>query len=440
MFDIELGRHIDCDGVSRRDFLRVGAISAFGLTLPAVLQAGASAAPGPGKSARDTACILLWMGGGPSHMDTFDPKPDAPVQYRGAFGAINTNVKGIQITEHLPKLAQQADKFSILRSVTSNDGNHETATEYLLSGYPFSPAIDYPAYGSVIAREKGSQQDLPPYVLFGGLPFNHGGAGYIGGQYNPFMINGDPANKYFKVENITPPSGVDQARMDRRHSLAMALDDWQRNKETAAPAVRTMDVFDEKAYALITSPAAKKAFNLQAESPDLRAKYGHTQFGQSCLLARRLVESGVRCVTVNYGGWDTHQNNFESLKNGLLPTLDMGYSALLQDLHDRGMLDSTVVLWMGEFGRTPQVNGAAGRDHWPGVLSVCLGGGGARTGQVVGASSKLGETPDVRPIRVEDVAATIYKLMGVDFQKQYMSPQQRPIAINYGGTPISELC
>jgi hypothetical protein len=442
MFEIETGKYIDCDGITRRDFIRVGALAAFGLTMPGLLEAQAATTSGPAVAPgakRDAACILLWMGGGPSHIDTFDPKPDAPQEIRGAFKAIETNVKGVQISEHLPKLAKQADKFSILRSVTSPDGSHESATHYLLTGYPFNPAIEYPGYGSVLAREKGFQNDMPPYILMGGLPFNHGYGGYMGAVYNPFQINGDPNDRNFSVQDVAAPNGVDVLRLDRRRMLRAALDDWQRDKETASKAAQTMDEFYARAYSLITSPVAKKAFNLKEEPDKLRDEYGRHNFGQSCLLARRLVEAGVRCVTINYGGWDTHENNFNALKDGLLPPLDAGYSTLLKDLQQRGLLDTTLVVWMGEFGRTPRVNGAAGRDHWPGAISVCMGGGGVRTGQIVGSSNERAEYPKDRPLRVEDVAATLYRAMGVNYEKEYMSPQERPIKINYDGTPIGEL-
>jgi len=437
MFDIEVGGHTDCDGISRRDFIRVGGLSALGLTLPGVLKAGAT--PGPGSAKKEISCILLWMGGGPSHIDTFDPKPEAPADIRGAFGVIPTNVSGIQISDQLPKLAKQMDKYSIIRSVTSPDGTHETATHYLLSGYPFNPAIEYPGYGSVVAREKGFQNGMPPYVMFGGMPNNHGGGGYMGAVYNPFVISGDPNSAGFSVQDVAPPSGVDTLRLDRRRMLRGALDDWQRDKETASKATQTMDAFYARAYDLVTSPVAKKAFNLKEEPQKLRDAYGKTYFGQSCLLARRLVESGIRTVSINFNGWDTHQDNFNALKNGLLPPLDSGYSALLEDLKQRGMLDTTLVVWMGEFGRTPRVNSSAGRDHWPGAITVCMGGGGVKTGMVVGSSNERAEYPKDRPLRVEDVAATIYTAMGVDIETAYMSPQQRPITVNYGGTPIPEL-
>ncbi|HLJ56656.1 MAG TPA: DUF1501 domain-containing protein [Chthonomonadaceae bacterium] len=436
MLDIETGQHTDCDGISRRDFLRVGGLSALGLTLPGLLRADAQAAP---AARRDVAVILLWMGGGPSHIDTFDPKPDATQEIKGPFGAIKTNVSGIQVSEHLPKLAKQMDKLSIIRSVTSPDGTHETATHYLLTGYPFNPAIECPGYGSVIAREKGFQNAMPPYTMFGPMPNMHGGGGYMGAVYNPFVINGDPNNAGFSVQDVAPPPGVDSLRMDRRHLLRDALDDWQRNRETASKSAQTMDEFYQRAYTLVTSPIAKKAFDLKSEPAKVRDAYGRHTFGQSCLLARRLVEAGVRCVSINYNGWDTHTDNFNSLKNSLLPTLDTGYAALLDDLKQRGLLDTTLVVWMGEFGRTPKINGSAGRDHWPGAISVCMGGGGVKTGTVVGSSNATAEYPKDRPLRVEDVAATIYKAVGINGDKEYMSPQERPIKINYDGTPIAEL-
>ena len=441
MFEIELGKHTDCDGLSRRDFLRVGALTAFGLSMPGLLAAQADTAKAAtgAKAKRDVSIILLWMGGGPSQLETFDPKPDSPQEIRGPMGAIPTNVKGIHIGESLPKLAKQMHKYSILRSVTSPDGTHETATHYLLTGYPFNPAIEYPAYGSVLAREKGFQNGLPPYTLLGGLPFNHGYGGYMGAVYNPFMINGDPNNANFSVQDVAPPAGVDVVRLDRRRRLREALDNWQRQKETASKATQTMDEFYTRAYELVTSPVAKRAFNLKEEPDKLRDEYGRHYFGQSCLLARRLVEAGVRCVTIQYGGWDTHENHFNAVKNHLHPNLDSGYATLLRDLHDRGLLDTTLVVWMGEFGRTPRVNGAAGRDHWPNAFCVCMGGGGIKTGQAVGTTNERAEVPKDRPIRVEDVAATIYHALGVDYEKEYMSPQERPLKINYDGTPIAEL-
>jgi hypothetical protein len=436
MLDIETGVGRTCDGITRREVMRIGALSAFGLTLPGLLQARAEGKTPTPK--REPACILLWLNGGPSQIDTFDPKPNAPQEIRGQMGAIATNVAGIQISDQLPLLAKQMDKFSIVRSVTSPDGNHETATHYLLTGYPFNPAVEYPAYGSVMAREGGYQNGMPPYILMHGLPFNHGYGGYMGATYNPFMIGGDTNDPNFSVRDVTAPNGVDFVRMERRQKLRDALDNWQRGKESSK-AAQTMDEFTQRAYALITSPAAKKAFSLKEEPEKLREEYGRNNFGQSCLLARRLVEAGVRCVTINMEGWDTHTDNFNAMKGHLLPRLDKGYAALLRDLKDRGMLETTLVVCMGEFGRTPVINGAAGRDHWSQVFSVTMGGGGVKMGTAVGTSNERAEVPKDRPVRVEDIAATLYKAMGIDGEKEYMSPQERPLKINYDGTPLPEL-
>jgi hypothetical protein len=443
--------HRYCDGIKRRDLLQIGALGALGLFLPDWLRLRAAQAAeshhpasNPQSAIRNpqskgVACILLWMEGGPSHIDTFDPKPEAPQEIRGDFGVIPTKLKGIYLSEHLPKLAQQIDRYSILRSVTSPDGTHETAAHYLLSGYPGNPAIHYPAYGSVVARERGYRNALPPYAIMGGLSFGYGGAGYMGAVYNPFNIGGDPGAKKFSVRDVTPPAGISLARVDRRRAMLSALDTFQREVETAARAVQTMDQFYARAYDLVTSPLAQKAFDLSQEPDRLRDEYGRNTFGQSCLLARRLVEAGVSFVTINRGGWDTHEQNFSSLKKHRLPELDQGYAALLKDLHDRGMLDSTLVVWMGEFGRTPKVNASAGRDHWPNAMCVCMGGGGVRTGIVVGETNERAENPKERPIRVEDVAATIYQALGVDYRKEYESPQNRPLRINYDGEPVREL-
>jgi hypothetical protein len=367
----------------------------------------------------------------------FDPKPDAPAEIRGEFGVIETNVKGTRISGQMPRLAKQADRYSILR-VTSPDSGHETATSYLLSGYKFTPSVVYPAYGSVVAREKGFRNGLPPYAHLGGLPFGYGTAGYMGSVYNPFEIAGDPNSKKFSVRDVTPPGGVDFARIERRRNVLTAIDDYQRKAETARP-IRTMDEFYSRAYDLVTSPVAKKAFNLQEEPEKLRDEYGRHTFGQSCLLARRLIEAGVRFVTVNDGGWDTHTDNFRSLKNSRLPQLDAGYAALVKDLHDRGMLANTLVICMGEFGRTPRVNSSAGRDHWGQAMFVTMGGGGVKTGVTVGETDANAEMPKDRPITVEDVAATIYRAIGIDTNKAFLTSDGRPIKIADGGTPVEEL-
>ncbi|HZP81719.1 MAG TPA: DUF1501 domain-containing protein, partial [Chthonomonadaceae bacterium] len=408
----QFGSYLDrtCEGITRRDLLKVGAVTFLGLTLPEFLALRADAANAPakagskGKQARDVSVILLWMGGGPSHVDTFDPKPDAGMEIKGPFEAIETNVDGIFLCEHLPKLAQQMDKMAILRSVTHGDGAHERAQHYLQTGYLPLPTMEFPSYGSIIAKERGIQNNLPPYITMLGTSDGMS-AGFLGGSYNPFYA-GNPAEANYKVQDLVLPKGVSPLRMDRRRRLLAAIDGL---KDAKSDAVRSMDSFFDHAYGLITSKESQEAFEIGKEDHKLRDMYGRTGFGQSCLLARRLVAAGVRFVTITMGGWDTHSGNFGSLKNGLLPDLDRGFSALLTDLHQRGMLDTTLVIWMGEFGRTPQINKNAdpGRDHWPNAMSVVMAGGGVKGGQVIGKTDERAMGPAERPIHVEDLAASI---------------------------------
>ncbi|HEX8199316.1 MAG TPA: DUF1501 domain-containing protein, partial [Isosphaeraceae bacterium] len=363
MIQLTTGSHRSCDGIRRRDFLRVGALSAFGLSLPGLLRARAAA----GTPAADVSCILIWQQGGMSHLDTFDPKPDAPVEIRGEFGVIPTNVAGIQVCDTLPALARQQDKFSILRSLNPRNGSHGVADAYMMTGHPFNQAVTYPCFGAVVSKEKGGRESLPPFVQVGtnvDKRFGGGVAGFLGDQFNPFVLPGDPSSPGFSVRDVTLPGAVDGERFRRRMRVLQAVDTWQARLEADPSPLEASDTFTRKAYSLITAPRAKRAFDIGAEDPRLRDRYGRTNLGQGCLLARRLVEAGVRFVTVTDGGWDTHQNNFKALKDRLLPKLDAGLSALLQDLADRGLLDSTLVVCLSDFGRTPKINPAAGRDHW----------------------------------------------------------------------------
>ncbi len=437
MFEIDTGTTAaNCEGVGRREFIKVGALSAFGLSLPTLLRAEARAADA--TSGRPVSCILLWLNGGPSHIDTWDPKPDAPAEIRGEFGTIPTTIPGYRVTDLIPRLARRLDKYSVLRSVTSSENGHERAAHYLLTGYPFNPAIEYPSYGSVFSRELQGAAEMPSYVLLGGYPFGAGGAGYMGDAHNPFNIQDNPAAAGFRVRDVSLPGGFSMSRVERRRSMLATVDVFQRRVESAAE-IKSMESFYEKAYALITSPRAKEAFDLEREPASVRERYGKSsRFGQSCLLARRLVESGVRFVTVNHSGWDTHQNNFNALRSKL-PDVDQAYSALLDDLAARGLLEDTIVICMGEFGRTPKVNPSAGRDHWGRAISVCIGGGTVKTGMIIGATNERAEEPIDRPIRVEDLAATIYRALGVDFMHEYLTPQNRPVRINYDGQPVDEI-
>lgn len=437
MFDLVLGGHRDCDGIRRRDFLKVGALAGLGLGLPDLLRAQAA-----GGTKRDISCILVWLQGGLSHIDSFDPKPDAPTEIRGEFGAIDTIIPGIQLAEPLPYLAQQQDKYAILRSLDPKNGSHGVADAYMMTGHPFSPALTYPCYGSVLAREQGGRDAMPPFVQIGtavDARFGGGVAGFLGDQYNPFVLPGDPSNANFTVRDVSLPGGVDATRFQRRMRALEAVDTWQARMETTPSALEATDSFYRKAHELITSPKAKHAFNLQAEGPRLRDRYGRTALGQGCLLARRLVESGVRFVTVTNGGWDTHQDNFKSLRQRLLPALDSAVSGLLQDLSDRGMLESTLVVCISDFGRTPKVNPSAGRDHWSTASVALLAGAGLKAGCAVGETNALAEMPVEAPYYTQDLAATIYERLGVPLDTTHRTPDGRPVQVVYEGRVIREL-
>src|SRR5215210_35817 len=432
MLQLTSGSNRSCDGVSRRDFLRVGSLAAFGLNLPSLLRARASAAMATG----DVSCILIWLQGGISHLDTFDPKPDAPAEIRGEFGVIPTNVAGIQVCDTLPALARQQDKFSILRSLNPRNGSHGVADAYMMTGHPFNQALTYPCFGAVVSKEKGDRESLPPFVQVGtnvDKRFGGGVAGFLGDQFNPFVLPGDPSSPGFSVRDVTLPGGVDGARFRRRMKVLEAVDTWQARLESGPSPLEATDTFYQKAYGLITAPRAKRAFDLGAEDPRLRDRYGRTNLGQGCLLARRLIEAGVRFVTVTDGGWDTHQNNFKSLKDRLLPKLDAGLSALLQDLSDRGLLDSTLVVCLSDFGRTPKINPSAGRDHWSTASVALLAGAGLTPATVVGQTNALGEQPIEAPYVTEDLAATIYQRLGIPLTTTHHTPDGRPIQVNYDG-------
>jgi hypothetical protein len=438
MFNLTLGAHRDCDGVRRRDFLKVGALAGLGLGLPGLLRAQ----EGRGGAGTDVSCILVWLQGGLSHIDSFDPKPDAPTEVRGDFGAIPTNVPGIQLCDPLPLLALQQDKYSILRSLDPKNGSHGVADAWMMTGHPFSPALTYPCYGSVVAKEQGGRDAMPPFVQIGtavDARFGGGVAGFLGDQYNPFVLPGDPSNPNFTVRDVTLPGGVDSARFQRRMRALEAVDTWQARMESSPGPLEATDVFYRKAYDLITSPKAKHAFSLQAEGPRLRDRYGRTALGQGCLLARRLVESGVRFVTVTNGGWDTHQDNFKALKQRLLPSLDSALAALLQDLSDRDLLETTLVACISDFGRTPKVNPSAGRDHWASASVALLAGAGVKGGTVVGETNALAEMPVEAPYYTHDLAATIYNRLGVPLDTTHHTPDGRPVQVVYEGRVVREL-
>lgn len=434
-------RPVRCDGVGRRDLLKVGLLTGWGLGLSQYFARAANAQSQQRQTAK--ACILVWLDGGPSHLETFDLKPDAPAEVRGPFRPIATNVPGIQYCELLNQTAKVADKLTILRSLTSPLGEHGLANQYMLTGYEPSPALVHPSYGAAWSHLQPTSGALPGYVA---IPkAGSAGAGFLGSAYEPFATQGDPAQPSFRVPDMDFFPGVDVERLDRRRAYLGQFDQRQAEFERSAPS---SDPAFAQAYRLVTSNEAKSAFDLSQEPQDVRARYGPRTFGQSCLLARRLVERGVPFVTINYSGWDTHADLVLQLKEGysgaklgvgLIPTFDLGFSALLSDLSERGLLEQTLVVAMGEFGRTPKLNSQGGRDHWPRVFSVAMAGGGVRGGQVIGSSDRMGESPLDQPITPKDLAFSVFTLLGLDPNTELLTPDGRPVPLNQGGQWIQGL-
>lgn len=441
-----------CDGVTRRSALRIGAATGlgFGLTLDALLrrQAHAAEVDGSTTNQRDgVSLIMLFLRGGLSTIDTLDLKPKAPIEFRGEFDPIETTVPGMQLCEHLPKLAQQAQRFSLLRSFTHTDSNHGPADHWMLTGYApragFNPNLkpnnQYPALGSIIAKTLGPRGSIPPYVC---LPRMHPscGSAYLGPVASPFVVEADPNSPDFTVPDLLPPLTVDASRLDARRDLLQTVDRFAAAREAAAnAAANTTAKFREKAFSLMVSPQTKQAFEIGNESTSLRDQYGRNTLGQSCLMARRLVEAGVRCVTIDHSNWDTHYDNFNVLKKDLLPNLDAGLSTLIGDLHDRGLHEKTLVVVMGEFGRTPRINKDAGRDHWGPANCLLFSGGGIKNGVVLGQTNALGEKPAGDSTGPADMAATICHCLGINPDQEFHTPEGRPIKITNGGAPIRGL-
>jgi len=434
-----------CAGPKRRDFLKVGLTSFLGLGLEDWFRLRAFAVDGSlSKSpTRVRNCILVWQAGGPSHIDTFDPKPDAPADVRGEFKPIATTVPGLQISEVFPKLAKVMDRVTLIRSMTSPEADHGRASHHMMTGYRPSPALVYPSHGSVVSKVRESRRGmLPPYVTIPDDP-SFATSGYLTPAYDPFAASGDPNQEGFRVRNLTPPDRLTLDRLIRRRAMVKSLDEFARDvPPTTLTASR--DQFAEQAYSLMTSSAALAASRVADESPATRDKYGRTTFGQSCLLARRLVEAGVSVVTINDRGagplgWDTHAQNFPSIKNNLAPPLDQGLSALLDDLAERKLLDSTLVVMMGEFGRTPKINPNAGRDHHGRANSVLLAGAGIPGGHVIGKTDAKGDNPSDRPVTPADLAAVIYRKLGIDPELKFEAPDGRPIRLVDGAPPPSGL-
>ncbi len=441
MFDIFGSATRTCDGVSRRSFLRVGSLAVGGLTLPNLLRNEAAAKEAGGSSKRK-AVILVWQSGGPSHLDMYDLKPNAPPEYRGEFKPVPTNVPGIEIGEHLPLQASIFDKLAVVRSAFHTNAGHGMGSQWMLTGYQPTLEVNdniYPSCGSVVAALSGpNEPGMPAYC---NVPnrLDLGKAAYLGASYNPFSPDSNPNDQGFQVRNMKLPGNLTLDRLGRRQQLLGQVDTIRRDIDTKGDIVG-LDKFYRDAFEMVTNEKALRAFDINKEDPRLREKYGRNDLGQSCLLARRLVEAGVTYVTVQAGGgWDTHANNFAELKNNLLPKFDRGVAALVDDLFVRGLQDEVLVMAMGEFGRTPRINPGAGRDHWPGAMSVLFAGGGLKMGQAIGTTDSKAEYPTSKPYTPGCVLSTMYHTLGIDTQHTFYDHGRRPLMVLPEGQPIPEL-
>ncbi len=438
-----------CEGVTRREWLCVGGLSSFGLLLPQLLAARAEAAgKRPHTFGRAKSCILCFLFGAPAHQDIWDLKPEAPSEVRGEFRPIASSAPGIWLGEHIPQVAAAADRLTIVRSVTHPDNTHTIAMHYMLTGVrharpdtnPRNQATDFPCFGAVLQYLRAGQGTLPAGISLN-APANQVSAnnhifpgffaGVLGSSYDPLFISQDPSAAEF--EPFPVAKGDEIGRFERRRDLLAALDGWRNalDDRTIGPKA-----YYDQALDLVTSSAARRAFELHREPETLRDRYGRSPFGQGLLLARRLVEAGVPLITVNWARddafWDTHSDNFRLLKTSLLPPFDRAFSALIEDLDERGLLHETLVVCLGEFGRTPKINAAAGRDHWAACNSVVLAGAGVARGRVVGASDRLAAYPADLPITPEDLAATIYHALGIDPATELYDREQRPLRLSHG--------
>jgi uncharacterized protein (DUF1501 family) len=424
---------------SRRELLQIGVVGGLGLTLGQFfsLQARGDESNAETKQASAKSIIHIFLPGGMAHQESFDPKPDAPIEYRGEMGSIETKLSGVRFNELLKQTAQVADKITVCRSMTHGEAAHERGTANMFTGYRPSPALVYPSWGSVVSHEFGPRENLPPYVCIPNQSVPDAGSGYLSSSYGPFSLGADPGDRNFSVRDLNLPGGVDDARFASRRSLLEVVNQHFSSLEKS-DKLTAMDTFYDRAYSLISSQKAREAFNIKAESEEVRNEYGRNPAGQRMLLARRLVESGVRFVTLTYGGWDHHaqvKNGF----NGQMPALDQAFATLIRDLERRGLLDSTLVMISSEFGRTPKINRDAGRDHWPKVFSIVLAGGGIKKGSVYGSSDSTGSEPQDDPLTLSDLAATLYRCLGIDGEKRLIAPGNRPVRIVDSGKARLEL-
>lgn len=437
----------NCDGVARRDFIQLGLGALLGMGMADLLRVRGRAAEASGRVKPDQVnCILIWMDGGPTHYESFDPKPDAPKEIRGELDPIKTRIPGVQFCEVVPKLANIADRLTIIRSICHRDPNHGGGNHYMMTGAPTPVPVNcgafvtfHPSFGSVISHQRGLRNGLPAYMTLPNMS-RSGGPNFLGAQHAPFVISGNPSNKDFKVRDVVLPSGLSDGRAQNRQQLRQALDRMLRLADATAddPAI-SFDSYYQQGLDLVTSPKAQAAFDIHREPDNVRDLYGRTDFGQRLLLCRRLVEVGVSFVTCYYGGWDHHTNLFKNIKEKHMPKFDQGLAALITDLDDRGLLDNTLVIALGEFGRTPKVNKDGGRDHWPHAMSVLMAGAGTPRGYIHGATDSKGYYASEKIQSPEDFAATLYTKMGVDPAMILHTSAGRPVQLVSGGKPIKEL-
>lgn len=426
--------------LSRRDMLHVGFAGGIGITLPQFLriqEAQAEQKFYESKEGTAKSVIFIYLPGGMCHQETFDPKPFAPIEYRGPMKHIATNVDGTFINETWKKTAQVADSIAICRSMTHGEAAHQRGTHNMFTGYRPSPALEYPSMGSVVSHEFGPRNNLPQYVCIPNQPNKYAGTGYLSSSFAPFSLGSDPASGGFSVRDLKLPGGVGTDRFVRRRNILDAVNEHFVAKEKA-DSLDAVDTFYQRAYGMLSSTKAREAFDIKKESDKLRDEYGRTQPGARMLMARRLIESGVRFVTLTYGGWDMHTNIQRSIETRV-PPLDQAYAALIKDLKSRDLLKSTLVCLASEFGRTPKINNRGGRDHWPKVFSVVMAGGGIKGGIVYGSSNATGAEPEDNPLNVADWATTMYHCLGITADKELMAPGDRPIEIVDGGTVRQEL-
>jgi hypothetical protein len=439
MLDLATRSISNCQGHNRRALLKIGALAGMGVSLPMALKQKAMAASQK-SPAPEINCIFIWTLGGTSHHDTLDPKPDAAVNVKGPFGVVDTAVPGVKFSEICPRLAQELGRFSVLRSWNPRNGSHGFADQYCMSGRQPNPGLTYPCVGSVISRQQGFKSALPPFIQLGNYvdrTFNGGTSGFLGLEHMPFEIHADANVERFSVRDITPPLNMELARVDRRRQVLKSIDRLQRKADLQPAEFDALDEHYKAALAMIMAPETKRAFDLASEDPKLRDRYGRAAFGQRLLLARRLIEAGVRFVTVSDPSWDNHQDCFKALKGSLMPPVDQGLPELLIDLEQRGLLDSTLVVWMTDFGRTPKINSASGRDHWATAGFVVMAGAGVPGGLVLGATDAEGSAPVSSEYHTEQVVATIYQKLGLPTDLVLEASDGRPIRL-IEGEPIKE--